>query len=295
MRFKLAFAAVIVVCLFILSLPGTAETNTVAIRGAASMLHLCQELLQLYHQEHPAASGAVNVADSIDLLPAGRNSIWQTVQALDKSRKEQLRQKFGSEARVIPIAIEGVVVIMNRSNPVAELTVNQLRSIFTGRLGNWKEVGGKDAPIHLYSTEALVGGSLFFSDFVLHGEDIDTTMRGFVAPKETEHAVADDRNGIGLIPLPAENDVAYPHIRKSADSPAVGATTENIRSLQYPLSTQVYWAIPIERSEAVSQLVRFTLSPRGQLVSEAAGYYPLSPAERTQLLATIDSAKAAGN
>lgn len=283
-RLKLSFAVILTFLFF--GLQVLAQNNSVAIRGTPSMLHLCQELLQLYHRDLPTASVSVNVADSIQSLPAGKNSIWQTVQPLDKSQKEQLHDKFGSEARSIPIAIEGVVVIVSRANPISELTVSQLRAIYTGKTRNWKEVGGKDAAIRLYSTEALVGGSLFFTDLVLGGEEIDTTMQGFVTPKETERTVAQDPNGIGLIPLPDDSDVKYPRIRRTADAAAVDATIENIRLLKYPLSSRVYWAIPSQRPEVVTQLVRFTLSPRGQLVAEAAGYYPLSPADRTQALAS---------
>jgi len=61
----------------------------------------------------------------------------------------------------------------------------------------------------------------------------------------------------------------------------VEPSIENIRTLKYPLSSKVYWVIPGQHSQAVSSLVRFTLSQRGQLVAEACGYYPLNPAERS--------------
>jgi len=177
------------------------------------------------------------------------------------------------------------VVIVNKNNPLVDLTLEQLRAIYTGKIGNWKAVGGRDAVIRLYSTEATVGGSLYFTDLVLHGEDIDTTMRGFVSPKETERAVAEDSNGIGLIPLPGDSDVKYPRIRRTADSPGVEASIENIRTLAYPLSSHVYWMVASQHSDAVTQLVSFSLSQRGQLAAEAAGYYPLNIAERAQAIA----------
>ena len=96
--------SLVVILTFLFGLQVLAESNSVAIRGTPSMLHLCQELLQLYHRDLPTASVSVNVADSIDGLPAGKNSIWQTVQPLDKSQKDQLRQRFGSEARTVPIS-----------------------------------------------------------------------------------------------------------------------------------------------------------------------------------------------
>ena len=261
-----------------------AEGDAVVIRGTPSMLALGQQLITLYNNDAPNTKIGINVADSVQSLPAGGRTIWQTVRPLDKTQREQLHQRFGSTAREIPIAIEGMVVIVNRNNPVADLTVLQLRSIYQGQTTNWKDVGGRDAPIRLYSTEALVGGSQFFTDLVLHGEDMDTTMRGFVNPKETERAVATDANGIGLIPIPDEKDVIYPRIHRSGETPGVVASIENIRSLEYPLSSKVYWVIAEQHPAAISDFVRFTLSPRGQLAAEASGYYPLNPVDRSQAM-----------
>ena len=288
MRAKGLFAVILV--LFIAKWQASAQSEAVIIRGTASMLHLCQELTNLYQTELPQAKFGVNVSDSIATLPEGGGSIWQTVRPLDKAQREQLGRRFGSAAQEIPIAIEGAVVIVNRNNPITDLSVAQLRGIYLGKLTNWKMVGGKDAPIVLYSTEATVGGSLYFTDLVLHGEDIDTTMRGFVSPKETVRAVELDPNGIGLIPLPGDKDVKYPRIRRSADSPGIDASIENIRTLRYPLSSQVYWVVAGQHPEIVTNFLRFSLSPKGQLAAEATGYYPLNPVERIEAASLARSA-----
>jgi len=271
-----------ILLLFVAGLQAKASGESVVIRGAASMLHLCQELVELYEASFPGATVGLNVAESLQSLPSGGNSIWQTVHPLNARQKQQLTEHFGSEAREIPIAIEGVVVITNPSNPIDDLSVDQLRAIYSGKVSNWKEIGGRDAAIRLYSTEAMVGGSLFFTELVLHGEEIDTAMRGFANAKETEKAVAQDANGIGLIPLPAEHDVKYPRIRRMTGGPGIEASSENIRTVRYPLSAYVYWDFAKERPEAVTRLLSFTISAPGQLAVQAAGYYPLNPGDRTR-------------
>lgn len=269
---------------YLVGLTLAAENDAVVIRGTPSMLHLGQQLVSLYQKDSPNAKIAINVSDSVLSVPFGGSAIWQTVRPLDKTQREQLRQRFGSVAKEIPIAIEGTVVIVNRNNPVEDLTLGQLRSIYLGQATNWKEVGGRDAPIRLYSTESLVGGSLFFTDLVLHGEDIDTTMRGYASPKETERAVAEDANGIGLIPMPTEKDVKYPRIHRFAGGVGVEASIEDIRALKYPLSSQVYWVIAGQHTTTISNLMCFTLSQRGQLAAEASGYYPLNVTDRSQAM-----------
>lgn len=285
LRLKAWFAVILL--LFLNTSRALASNDSVVIRGAASMLHLCQQLLGMYQTQSHGVQVGVNVAESFESLPPGGNSVWQSVRPLDKTRKRQLQEHFGSGVHEIPIAIEGVVVVLHPGNPVAELTLEQLRSIYTGKTTNWKQVGGREGAIHLYSTEAMVGGSLYFTDLILQGEEIDTTMRGYVNPKETETAVAQDANGIGLIPLPSGKDVKYPRIRRTAGSPAIEVSTENIRTLRYPLSSYVYWEFADKHEAAITQLVQFTVSRQGQLAVEAAGYYPLDPGDRTRASAAL--------
>jgi phosphate transport system substrate-binding protein len=271
-----------ILLLFAAALQANATGEPVVIRGSASMLHLCQELVELYQSNVPGANVGLNVAESVQSLPSGENLIWQSVHPLNIRQKQQLTEHFGSEAREIPIAIEGTVVITNPANPVDDLNLDQLRAIYSGKVTNWKEVGGHDAAIRLYSTEAMVGGSLFFTELVLHGEDIDTSMRGYVNAKETEKAVADDVNGIGLIPLPAAHDVKYPRIRRMPGGPGIEASSENIRTVRYPLSAYVYWDFARDRPESVTRFLSFTISAPGQLAVQAAGYYPLNPGDRSR-------------
>src|SRR5215471_6945967 len=189
-----------------------AQQRTVEVRGAASMVFVAQKVQSFYETESPGFPVDVNVSSSIGNLPPGGGSVWQHVGPDSGADKRSLLERFGSPPQEIPIGIEGVLVILNKSNPVTDLSLDQVRGIFTGKITNWKEVGGADRRIQLYSTESLVGGSMFFQDFVLHGEDIDTTMRGYSNAKETAVAVASDLGGIGLTPAAGEDKVNYPRI-----------------------------------------------------------------------------------
>lgn len=256
------------------------QSNLVQVRGAASMVFVGQKLSAFYASEAPGLPIEINVASSTQTLPAGTGSIWQHVGPISGAEKKSLHDKFGSTAQEIPIGIEGVLVIVNKANPVKDLTLEQLRDIYTGKITNWKEAGGPDQRIQLYSTESPVGGSMFFQDFVLHGEDIDTTMRGYANAKETAIAVAADPGGIGLTPVAGDASVKYPRIRRTAASPGVDGTSETVRSLTYPLTSYLLWSFAKDYSPAVEHLVEFALSARGQMAIEASGCYPLNPNER---------------
>ena len=244
------------------------------------MVFVGQKISSFYQTEFPGSPVEINVLNSLEKLPSTTTCIWQHVGPISSLEKRTLAQRLGSAPQEIAIGIEGALVILNKNNSVTELSVEQLRAIYTGKIVNWKQVGGPDRRIQLYSTESLVGGSMFFQEFVLHGEDIDTTMRGYANPKETVFAVAADAAGIGLTPVAGEPNVKYARVSRGNDSPAVDGTSENIRSLAYPLSSYMYWSIAREYSPAVEQFVEFALSPRGQMAIEASGSYPLNSNQR---------------
>lgn len=135
----------------------SAQAQAITVRGAGSMLSLAQKLSDFYRSEYPGTAVNSNVAEDINAIPSDGMGIWQAVHPATQLEKEALRGRFGAAAQQIPIAIQGVLVIVNRGNPVRDLTVDQLRGIFTGKIENWSQLGGTDRAIHLYSTESLIG------------------------------------------------------------------------------------------------------------------------------------------
>ena len=266
----------------ILSSFALSQEPAVSVRGASSMLMLGQKVVAFYGSEYPGSTVAVNVSESPDQLPSGTTTIWQSVHPVTPAEKRALNARFGSAPRQIPIAIQGVLVIVNKHNSVQSLSVDQLRSIYLGKITNWKDLGGSDERILLYSTESLAGGSLFFRDLVLRDEEINDAMRGYVNPKETAEAVAAEQGAIGLTPVAGDARVKYLQVRRASNSPAIAGSSENVRSLAYPLSTYLYWSFSERHGPAISQFVQFTLSSRGQMAIEASGYYPLNPSERNK-------------
>src|SRR5262249_31575741 len=135
------------------------------------------------------------------------------------------------------------LVIVNPANKVSELSLASLKQVLTGKITNWKEVGGVDMPIQIYSTESAVGGSLFVHDILLDDDEFDTTMRGFTNAKQTIAAVAADPKGIGFGPITEATGVKLVKISRGKTVLPIEPTMENVRSAKYPLSRYMYWRI----------------------------------------------------
>ena len=240
----------------------------VAISGADSMILLAQKTAKSFGFVHPGLQIAVTPggeARALQQLSRGID-IAQEVSSVSRSAPDKVR---------LAIGIESSVVVLNKTNNVSALTLTQLKEIFTGKITNWKEVGGRDSTIQIYSTESAAGGSLFLRDVLLKDEEFDTTMRGFTNPKEMIAAVAADPHGIGFGPVTDASAVKLAKIAKGKTLVAVEATSDNIRSARYPLARYMYWSIEKNASPVAHQFCEWMVSRDGQLVVESLGYFPL--------------------
>ena len=110
---------------------------------------------------------------------------------------EQCIKAFGRRPREYAVALDGLSVYVNAANRIEALALEELRGIFTGKITNWKEVGGADAPIILYSRENSSGTYEFFKEKVLEGRDFAPQAQTLAGTAQVLQAVARDPNGIG--------------------------------------------------------------------------------------------------
>lgn len=274
------------ICLsLVLTAPLAYAQQTITLRGSDSMLMLGQRwserLQRIFASSHILVNGG-GTAAALQSLSARSATIVQQPRSLTSRERELFASKTGSAALEFPVGIESVVFVVNPSNPVPNLTLAELKGIFSGRIDNWKEVGGPNLRIQLYSTENFVGGALFVREALLGGDEFDTTMRGYSNARQMAEAVAVDRGGIGFGPLVAGVKVKGVPVRRGANFPAVEPTSENLRSDRYPLSRYLYWSVPQPLGENTKKLCNWVLSAEGQLIVESLGYFPLNSADRSK-------------
>jgi phosphate transport system substrate-binding protein len=272
--------------------PPRPAPERIVVDGAESMILLAQQLAKLFAHDSAAAVEvrAGGVPSALAGLHSGKTDIAQSIRALSPAELAALRTAGGAQPIQIKVAVEGVVVVVHPSNPLTQLTMRQLKDIYLGKITNWKELGGKDARIQLYSTESAVGGSLFFNEAVLEGAEFDTAMRGFANAKNMAEAVAADPNGIGFGNPSALGNTKPVRIAAHAGSLAVEATSDNLRVARYPVSRYLFWIVSGNASPATRNFATWVLSHDGQLVVESRGYYPLTPAARAEAAAKLAGA-----
>ena len=165
------------------------------------MVILAQRWAEKYMGAHAEAVIQVTGGGSgvgIAALINGTTDIATASRQMKQDEKLKLRDRYQTMGVEIPVAKDGLSVYLNEKNPVQELTFDQLEAIYTGKITNWKEVGGPDARITLYSRENSSGTYAFFKEVVLGGADYrPATARRFPGTAAVVNAVAQDENGIG--------------------------------------------------------------------------------------------------
>jgi len=206
----------------------------------------------------------------------------QTTDLCDASRKAKPAEiancikAFGARPTEYKVALDGLSVYVNPENSLKELTVAQVGDIFTGKIKNWKEVGGPDAPITVYSRENSSGTYEFFKEHVLKGQDFAASAQTMPGTAAIVQAVVKDKNGIGYGGAAYGGSSKLLAIKKTDVDPAILPTEENVISGTYPIWRHLYvYVNPALDKGEVAAYLNWIRSDDGQKYVKDIGYYPL--------------------
>jgi phosphate transport system substrate-binding protein len=174
------------------------------------------------------------------------------------------------------VALDGIAVIVNPSNPVSALSRAQVASLFTGKARDWKAAGGAAGPAILYALDDRSGTYDVFHSLVLGGAALSTDARRFESSEELSDAVAADAQGLGFIGL-AYIRSAKPVMIQEANTAPVLPSPLTVATEDYPFARRLYLYAPPTAPLAAREFVDFTLSEEGQKVVQSAGFVDLRP------------------
>ena len=176
-----------VLLIFILLSCSKRQVENITIKGSDTLVILGQKWAEVYMQKNPGTTIQVTGGGSGTGIAAVQN---QTTDICNSSRKMKAREiencvrVFGKRPREYPVALDGLTVYVHADNPIASLSVPQIGDIFAGKIRNWKEVGGADAPIVLYSRENSSGTYEFFKENVPKGRAFASSAQTMPASTE---------------------------------------------------------------------------------------------------------------
>jgi phosphate transport system substrate-binding protein len=262
----------------ILALNIAAGSQAQKIKGSDTMLPLSQKEAETYMKENKGASVMVTGGGSgvgIAALIDGTTEIAQSSRKIKMDEKLKL-QEAGVSYKEVVVAFDALAVIVNPTNKVSQLTREQLEGIFTGKIKNWKEVGGEDLKIVVYSRETSSGTYEFFKEHVLNKKNFASNVLSMPATGAIVQSISQTKGAIGYVGL-AYLDKEVKSLKVSYDKGKtfVGPSMATAKDKTYPIIRPLQYYYNSKFEAKVKPYMTYVLSDKGQKVIEQVGYVPL--------------------
>ena len=245
----------------------SSEGGTVATDGSTSMEKVIGYLSEAYMEENSDVKVTYNPTGSgsgIQAVLEGRCDIGLSSRDLKDEEKAYL---VGTV-----VAIDGIAVIVNPENPVADLTIEQIAGLYKGEVTNWSEVGGADAPVVLIGREAASGTRDGFES-ITDTEDVCKYSQELTSTGDVVQTVASNPNAIGYASVASVKDTV-----KMIDVEGVTPTTETIQNGTYKVQRNFVFVTKknAELSETAKAFFDFATSEVADDLIVKAGAVPVA-------------------
>lgn len=256
----------------------TAETK-ITVKGSDTMVILAQKWAETYMAGHKDVSIQVTgggTGTGVAALQNNTTDLCNASRPLKPAEVLECVKAFKARPNEHKVALDGISVYVNAGNPVKELTVAQISDIFSGKVKSWKDVGGSDAPITLYSRENSSGTYEFFKEHVLSKQDFAAAAQTMPGTAAVLQAVAKDAGGIGYGGAAYGAGAKHLLVKKDAAAAAVEPKEATVQSGEYPISRALFiYVNPKIETGAIADYLKWIVSEEGQKVVKDVGYFPL--------------------
>jgi phosphate transport system substrate-binding protein len=249
----------------------------ISLKGSDTGLPISQKMAEEYMYLFPGMAITVVGGGSgvgIAALRAGTTDIAISSRKLKTG--EVLKMKAnGLTVKELIIGIDALAVVVHPSNPINQLTRQQIEDIYTGKITNWKELGGLDNQIVVISRESSSGTFEFFKEHVLKKKDFVASALMLSATGSIIESVSQNPNAIAYVGIAYVNKATKALKVSFNDTDFYAPSIETAKNKTYPISRPLYFYYPDYLSVKLKSFLDYTVSPAGQKNVLAVGYVPL--------------------
>ncbi len=254
---------------------GLNTINAQSIKGSDTVLPLSQQEAENYMKKNPKASVTVTGGGSgvgLSSLLAGTTDIAQASRKIKFLERQKLEEQ-GRHFKEVIIAYDALAIVVHPSNKVTNLTREQLEDIFTGKITNWKQVGGADLKIVPYSRETSSGTYEFFRESVLNNKNYMNGIMSMPATGSIIQSISQTKGAIGYVGLAYLNKNVKPiHVSYDKGKTYVKPSVANAQNKSYPIVRPLYYYYVLKSEAKVKPFIDFVLSPSGQKIVSEVGF-----------------------
>jgi phosphate transport system substrate-binding protein len=263
---------------------GGKYTTSLQIKGSDTIVNLIQVWAEDFVKQHPTYNISVTGGGSGTGFASLINKTCDI--AMSSRQIEDKEDLLAKENNVNPVefkvGLDGLVVLVNKTNPVDRLTLRQLRDIFMAKITNWKDIGGIDLKIVILSRESNSGTHMFFKERVLRHNDKNSKDEFSVHSlmMSSSQAIYDEvlqnPNALGYVGMGfAKGDVKVLSIAVDDKGKYVYPNAENVLNGSYPISRPLYLYTNGEPSGVIKMFIDYALSDEGQETVVKTDFVPI--------------------
>lgn len=244
--------------------PGCRRSGgAVRVVGSTSVQPFAEMLAEEFHRRNPGLRAEVLGLGSTAGLQAARDG---TADIGTCSRELSAKEEPDFLPPIV-IARDGLALIVHHTNNIDNLTIQQVRDLFTGKTRNWKELGGPDAPVRLITREEGSGTREAFVKLIMGKDHIATNALTYESNGAVRELVNNDPCAIGYMSLGMVKDANVKPLKINGVEPSAQA----VRDGTYRLSRPFLFVMKHEPSAAAKAFIDFVMSPAGQTMLQEEG------------------------
>jgi phosphate transport system substrate-binding protein len=259
--------------LFCFFAPAASATEEIVISGSTTVLPIMQKAGEAFMSANPGISLAISGGGSGNGIKALNEGLCHVAMSSRDIKSSELEQGSARNVKAVrtAIAVDALVPVVHPENPVSGLSAEQLRDIYTGKIRNWKELGGLDENIVLISRDSSSGTFETWETMIMMNEKVVPSALLQASNGAVVQIVAKNRKAIGYI--------GFGYLDASLKKLSVNnveANTETALSNTWPIARELYVFTDGAPAGGVKKLVDYLLDPqKGQQAVKETGYIPL--------------------
>lgn len=254
---------------------GTAAqaSDTITITGSTTVLPIAQKAAEVYMKQNPGVRISVagtGSGDGIKAVIDGTANIGDASRDM-KAKEVKLAKEKGVSPKKFTVALDCIVPVVNPANPVKDLSIEQLKGIYTGKIKNWKAVGGNDKPIVVISRDSSSGTFEVWNHRVLGKKTrVRPDAQLQASNGAVAQAVAGNKYAIGYVGIGYLNDKL-----KGLTVGGVKASAKTAMDKSYPIARGLYMFTNGEPKGQTAKFIAFVMSDQGQKIAKEEGFVPV--------------------
>lgn len=249
-----------------------AKGKKITITGSTTVLPITQRIAEVFMTIYPEVLISVRGGGSgvgITALIEGRTDIANSSRKIREEEMKTGREK-GIMIKEIEIAKDAIVVVVNKQNPINNITIEELRKIYTGEITNWNKLGGPNQPIVVVSRDMASGTFEVFKEIVTKNFRLSENCLMLASNNAIATTVSTTPWAIGYIGLGYLTEDLKPLKLENVE-----ASEKTVKDGSYKLARPLYFYLNGEPKDHLKKFIEFTISESGQKLVKEIGFIPL--------------------